>query len=144
MIANLSFNGLDEYLEELAKMEVDFDAAVSEAMLAGAQEVKTEMQFSAPIYIGPSRPDVIPGNLYDHIKIVGPIVEGPTIYCEIGVIRDTAFTDQTTQDYATVMEYGSSSVQAIPFIRPGIQRARKKWLGAVKAKLKEKTGLDFG
>lgn len=142
--ARFTLNGLEDYLNALSKMELDFDQAVAEAVQAGADEVKIEMQALAPVYFGPDRPDVIPGNLANHIKIKGPSAEGAFIFVEVGVIHDKNFTDAATRRYGNVMEYGSSSVQARPFIRPGIERARKKWREAIKAKLKEKTGQDFG
>lgn len=126
--AKLDLKGFDEYLEAIARAGRDVDAAARKALLAGAQPVKAEMQNLVAKDTH---------NLEEHIQIDGPYQDGNYHYVDVGLILKKGLTDADTARYGLAQEYGTSSMQAHPYIRPGKDRARAKSRKAMKDSLIE-------
>lgn len=126
--AKLDLKGFEAYLEAIAQAGKDVDAAASKALLAGAQPVKAAMQDLAP---------KDKGNLEAHIQIDGPYQEGNYHYIDVGLIGKSSMTDADTMRYGLAQEFGTSSMQAHPYIRPGKDRGRAKSRSAMKKSLEE-------
>jgi len=126
--AKLDLKGFEAYLEAIAQAGKDVDASASKALLAGAQPVQAEMQALAP---------ELSGNLKEHIQIDGPYQEGNYHYIDVGLIGKRSMTDADTMRYGLAQEYGTSSMEAHPYIRPGKDRARAKSRAAMRESLEE-------
>ncbi len=112
----VSTKGLEDTFEKLAQMGRDLDAAADAALMAGAKVFQTGMKRRAPKDTH---------NLEEHIKIAGPFQDGNFHYLSVGVIHDIDFTDAETARYANNQEYGNSSMEAQPYIRPTIDEDSK-------------------
>lgn len=132
MKTKLSTKGFEEYLENIVQAGKDVDESAKRALLIGAEIIQEEMIELVPVETG---------NLRDHIKIKGPEQDGNYISVEIGIIHDIRYTDKRTAIYGTVQEYGSATNPAQPYIRPGITRARRKAMKAMKDSLIEDGAL---
>lgn len=110
-----TLNGVGAYLEELVRLGKDIDEVAQEVVLEAGQTIQADMQNFVPVDTG---------NLHDHIQIDGPHRDGNFHFVEVGVIHDAAFTDAKTAIYGNVIEYGSSSVNAQPYIRPALAKNR--------------------
>jgi HK97 gp10 family phage protein len=128
MTLTLNYKTWEKYLAVIEEAGKDIDTAVDKALLAGAQVIQEEMISLAPVKTG---------NLRDHIKIKGPIADGNYHYCEVGIIHDISFTDAETARYANSQEYGTSKMAAHPYIRPGIDNAKKAARKAMRDSLKK-------
>lgn len=128
MTTQFKMKGFEEYLEKIAQAGLDIDVAASRALSIAAEIVQEEMQSRAPVKTG---------NLRDHIKIKGPDQDGHFHSVEIGVISAKGYTDADTARYANAQEYGTATMAAHPYIRPGKDHARKRALAAIKESLKE-------
>lgn len=124
----LTTKGFDAYLEALAKAGADVDAAAEEALREGGDVLVEGMRRRAPVRTG---------NLKSKIRARGPFREGGYHYVEVGLPGDT---DAETARYGQVMEYGSSSVSAQPFIRPALDEDMRKARAAMRAVF-ERRGL---
>lgn len=129
--AKLSWKGFEDYLEALVEAGEEVEVIAKEGIGEALKTVQTDMQNLVPIDTG---------NLYNHIQVDGPHQEGNVIYGEVGVIHDIKFTDKDTAIYGNVIEYGSSSVAAQPYIRPAISKNRNI-LKKVMKKIAERFGL---
>lgn len=119
----LDLRGLSAYLEDLAQAGQDVDAAAQRALEAGAQPILTQMKIDVPKDTH---------NLEGHLDVDGPHREGNFSYVDVGVITD----DKETAIYGNVQEYGSSSVEAHPYIRPALKGKRAAAMRAMKDSLK--------
>lgn len=119
---------LTKYLEKLEELGRSIDEIMDKAVLAGAEVCQAEMKRLAPVKTG---------NLRDHIKIKGPMIDGSYHWVEVGIIHDKAFTDAETARYATVQEYGSSTTPAHPYIRPGTDNSKTAARAAMRKVFKE-------
>lgn len=133
--AKFDLKGLDEYLDEIQQAGKDIDAAAQRALEKAAPILRDEMQVLVP---------VDEGNLYEHIKIRGPLQEGNVHIVEVGVIHQLDYTDAKTAEYGNVMEYGSPSkhIRAQPYIRPAIDRKRAAVRKAIRDSLKSEGMVD--
>ncbi len=119
----LNLNGLSAYLDDIAQAGLDIDAAAARALAAGAKPILAQMKFDVPKDTH---------NLEEHLSIDGPHRNGNFSYVDIGIVT----ADPETGIYGNVQEYGSSSVQAQPYIRPSF-RSKKAAAGrAMKDSLK--------
>lgn len=118
--ATFSLNGIDAWLEDVARIEADIDQVAPEVLVSAGTQVQRTMQALVPVDTG---------NLQNHIVVDGPRQDGNFHYVEIGVIG----ADANTATYGNVIEYGSTRQAAQPYIRPGLARNR----GAIKAALLE-------
>lgn len=107
--------GLNDYFEQLARAGVDVDAVAAEVIAEGGIEMQAEMQSLVPIDTG---------NLYEHIQMDGPKQEGNFTFVDVGVIHVASQTDAETARYGNVMEYGSATTAAQPYIRPALKRKK--------------------
>lgn len=119
----LDFSGLSNYLEELARAGQDVDAAAARALDAGAQPILTQMKVLVPKDTH---------NLEGHLGVDGPHRTGNFTYVDIGVVT----ADRETAIYGNVQEYGSSSVEAQPYIRPSLKGKKAAAMRAMKESLK--------
>jgi HK97 gp10 family phage protein len=126
--ARLDLKGFEAYLEAIAQAGKDVDASASKALLAGAKPMQAEMEALAP---------EDKGNLKAHIQIDGPYQDGNYHYIEVGLIGKSSLTDADTMRYGLAQEYGTSSMQAHPYIRPGKDRARAKVRAEMRKSLEE-------
>ncbi len=124
----ISTSGLAEHIQRLVDQQKDVDAVVAEGLAEAAEILKTEMVKLAPVKTG---------NLRDHIRIAGPTKEGNVTYIEVGVIHSKKLTDATTARYANAQEYGTSSMAAQPYVRPGTSKAKNKARKALLKHLRE-------
>lgn len=119
----LEFSGLGKYLEDLAAAGKDIDASAKKALLVGGEPIAKEM-----IALVPKDTH----HLEQKIAVDGPYQDGNLIYVDIGVITD----DAETAIYGNVQEYGSSSVEAQSYARPGFRRKKAAAMKAMKESLK--------
>lgn len=124
----VSTKGMDDSLEALAQMGRDVDEAAANALLTGCEVMQEEMISLAP---------ELTGNLKAHILIDGPNQDGNFITAEVGVIHKKGMTDAETARYANAQEYGTSSMAANPYIRPGAERSRGRASRAMRDVLAE-------
>jgi len=119
----LELSGLAAYLEDLAAAGQDVDAAAQRALQKGADVILPEMKTLVPKDTH---------NLESHLDIDGPHQEGNFSYVDIGIID----ADKETAIYGNVQEYGSSSVEAQPYIRPALKSKKSAAMRAMKESLK--------
>lgn len=119
----LELSGLAAYLEDLAQAGQDVDAAAARALTAGAEPILAEMRVLVPKDTH---------NLEDHLDVDGPHKDGNFTYVDIGVITG----DEETAIYGNVQEYGSSSAEAHPYIRPALKSKKAAAMRAMKGSLK--------
>ena len=119
----LELSGLANYLEELARAGQDIDAAAGRALDAGAQPILAQMKVLVPKDTH---------NLEGHLTIDGPHRTGNFSFVEIGLVA----ADKETGIYGNVQEYGSSSVQAQPYVRPALKSKKAAAMRAMKESLK--------
>ena len=131
MKSSFNVSGLENYLEVLQNAEKDINLVAREALGEAAQIIQSAMLSRVPFDTG---------NLKNHIKIKTPSREGNYNYVEIGIIHDAAFTDKKTAIYARVIEFGSATVAARPYIRPAISSKRAAVTNLIRERLK-KAGL---
>jgi len=131
---SLTWTGLEEFLEQVAKIDVQFDDDIKDALSVVANQLQDEMRTRVPKDTG---------NLMAHIVTDGPHQVGTYIYVDVGVIHKQEFTDDLTALYGNVMEYGSVHVSPRPYIRPSIASMRRKFRSIIIRELGNKTGLDF-
>ncbi len=118
----LNLNGLSAYLEDIAQAGLDIDAAAGRALAAGAKPILAQMKLLVPKDTH---------NLEAHLDIDGPHRTGNFSYVDIGIIT----ADQETGIYGNVQEFGSSSVQAQPYIRPSFRSKKAATRRAMKDSL---------
>lgn len=118
----LELKGLANYLEELARAGQDVDAAAKRALDVGAEPILAQMKIDVPKDTH---------NLEHHLTTDGPHQDGNFIYIDIGIID----ADKHTAIYGNVQEYGSSSNQAQPYIRPALKGKKSAAMKAMKASL---------
>lgn len=104
--ARLETKGFAEYLERLAQAGQDIDTIAAEALKAGGQVLLAGMLQRVPRRTG---------NLAAHLEVTEPKQDGNFVYIEVGMPRKD---DADVARYGNVMEYGSSSTAAQPYIRP--------------------------
>ena len=119
MKGKLTLDGLSNYLEELAKAGQDIDAAAHGALEVGAEILEKEM-----IALVPKDTH----HLESTIGVDGPHQHGNFSYVLVGVVN----ADKETAIYGNVQEYGSSSVEAQPYIRPAFKRKKAAVMKAMK------------
>jgi HK97 gp10 family phage protein len=120
----LTLNGLSNYLEDLAAAGQDVDAAAQQALMAGAEVIAAEMDRLVPKDTH---------HLESTIGVDGPHQHGNFSYVSIGVVN----ADKQTAIYGNVQEYGSSSVEAQPYIRPAFKVRKAAAMKVMKNVLKE-------
>lgn len=112
---SFTLDGLFDYLEQLAQAGEDVDGVVAEVITEGGVELQEEMRSLVPIDTG---------NLHDHIQMDGPERDGDYTFVDVGVIHDASKTDAETARYGNVIEYGSATTAAQPYIRPALKRKK--------------------
>lgn len=124
---SLSLNGVNKYLEDLARAGKDVDRAAKSGLMAGGQVIADGMKQDVPKDTH---------HLENTIGVEEPQQSGNFIFTRVGVLTD----DKETAIYGNVQEFGSSSVEAQPFVRPSF---KKKKAAAMKAMRKaiENEGL---
>lgn len=120
----LTLKGLDAYLEQLARAGRDVDKAAGKALAAGADVAVEGMRARVP---KDTR------NLESHLGATAPRQDGNYVYVEVGLVG----ADAETARYGTAQEYGTSKMQAQPYIRPTIDEDGKQIRAAIKASLEE-------
>ena len=118
----LSLDGLGKYLEDLAAAGKDVDAAAKKALPIGGEIIARQMRTLVPKDTH---------HLEDTIGVEGPNQDGNFIYVDVGVITG----DKETAIYGNVQEYGSSSVEAQPYIRPSFRSRKAAAMRAMKQSL---------
>lgn len=124
MKGQLSLSGLEGYLEDLARAGQDVDAAAQKALVAGGEVLAADMRVRVPKDTH---------HLEETIGVSDPHQDGNFSYVNVGVITD----DAETAIYGNVQEFGSSSVQAQPYIRPSFRSKKSAAMKAMKASLEE-------
>ena len=127
----ISLRGFEEYREKIVAAGRDIDAVVQTALIEGAEVAKQGMKRRV-------RKDTY--NLQDHIQIDGPHQEGNYSYVDVGVIHKIEFTDAETARYGNAQEYGTSSMEAQPYIRPTMKGDKARINGIMK-KILERAGM---
>lgn len=114
------------YLEKLAQASVDIDAAADRAALAGGEVYQDGMQ---------RRVAVLTGELQDHIEI-DQRRDGNLHTVEVGVLRQKGASAVLARK-ANAQEYGTSSMEAHPYVRPTQVEDQSKALKAIRESLKQ-------
>lgn len=121
----LNTKGFEEYLEKIAQAGLDVDVVADEALLEGAQILKSGME---------ARAAKLTGHMKSEISIVGPTNSGNYHSVKIGLFN----VDRTKEMYFFYQEMGSAKNAAHPFIRPAfsedMRSARAKMLEVFKAR----------
>lgn len=133
MKSKFEIKGLEEYLQTLEKAGVDINLVSRGALKECGELLQSAMK---------SRVPVDTGNLQDHIRIKTPTVEGDYNYVFVGIIHDAAYTDAKTAIQANAVEYGSTRMNAKPFVRPAINASRSRVNNIVKERLKNAGLVD--
>lgn len=119
--------GLEETLEELARLGRNVDQVADEMLLASSEVFLEGMQERVPKDTH---------NLESKLAIDGPHQDGNFHYVEVGLPKGT---DAETARYGSAQEYGTSTMPAQPYIRPTIDhdkgKARKASVEAAKKAL---------
>lgn len=121
--ATLNMKAFEDYLERIAAMGNDLNAAVDQALMAGAEVALAGMRARVP---------VDSGNLSGNLRSSGVKAEGNYRFIEVGLVGANA---ETTR-YGVVQEYGSSSVKAHPYIRPTMDEDKGRIRAAMRNQLK--------
>jgi HK97 gp10 family phage protein len=119
--------GFDEYLDKIALAGKDIDQAAENAVVVGGDVLKEGMQERAP---------KDEHDLENAIVRTEPERDGNFVFVEVGVIGANA--DITR--YGTAQEFGSSSMEAQPYVRSTVDRDAAKMRRAQRASL-EKDGV---
>ena len=128
--AQWNMKGMANYLEDIAQAGIDIDVAAEKAVVAGGQIILNTMLEDVPV--GKSPEDRHPGQLKSHIKMSDPVHEGNTVFVDVG-IEESAPAD--VHIYGGVQEYGSTSNQAQPYIRPAFDKNKARVKAAQKKAL---------
>ena len=116
MVARVSFSvkGLEEYLERIAQAGLNVDQAAGKAVAAEGDIFLAGMEAHAP---------VLSGKLKITLARTPVQQEGNFVFTEVGMPRDA---DADVARYGNAQEYGTSSMPAHPYIRPGFDENRRK------------------
>jgi len=102
----ISTKGFAEYFERLIEAEQDVDEYADLALIDGGDVLLEGMQRRVPKDTH---------NLEQSLTRTDPEVEGNFHFVEVGLSKDS--TPETAR-YGTAQEYGTSSMDAQPYIRP--------------------------
>lgn len=119
----LELKGLEEYLERVAAAGNDVDVATAAALVAGADVALVGMQ---------RRVAVLTGDLKSHLSRSEPQRDGNRHWIYVGLKGDGK-----TMRKGLAQEYGTSSMQAHPYIRPTLTEDGRAIRAAERDKLKE-------
>jgi HK97 gp10 family phage protein len=133
MTVRVSFKltGFEQYLEKMANVPGLLDKAIDRANVAGADVILEGMLRRVP---------VLTGNLKNSLDRSEPKADGNVRFVEIGMGRKGS-VDAETARYGNVMEYGSSSAQAQPYIRPAFDEDRTAARKAQRESLKKDSAI---
>lgn len=109
--------GLSEALENIVQAGKDIDAAAERAVQAGGEIVLGSMQADVPVGKAPDDPH--PGQLKSFLEVSEPIREGNAVYVDVGIAKGAP---AEVHVYGGVQEYGSSSNEPQPYIRPAFDK----------------------
>lgn len=126
--AKLDTKGFAEYLERIAQAGKDLDQAAAEALAAGGDILLEGMKRRVPKDTH---------NVEQHLERTEPKRDGNYTFVEVGLSKQA---DADTARYGTAQEYGTSSMQAQPYIRPTLDSDMGKARKEMK-KVFEETGL---
>jgi HK97 gp10 family phage protein len=121
--------GFEEYLEMLAAAGRDIDAIADEALEAGGVVLLDGMKRRVPKDTH---------NLEDHLVATAPEQDGNYHYIEVGLDKNA---DADTARYGNVQEFGSSSCEKQPYLRPTIDEDMGKARRAMKNVFVERGAL---
>ncbi len=127
--SKITTNGFEAYLEKLAQAGANIDAVADDALSAGGDVLLNGMRKRVP---KDTR------NLENHLARSEPVQDGNFHYVEVGMAKGT---DAETARYGNTQEYGSSSMQAQPYIRPTFDEDMPKARAAMRKKFKEAGAL---
>ena len=130
--SQFNVKGMAEYLEDIAQAGKDVDKAAAKAVKAGGEIVLHSMQELVPVGEAPEDPH--PGNLKSHIGMTDPVQDGNYVSVTVGVSKEA---DANTIAYGTVQEYGSSSNQAQPYVRPAFDKNKARVKAAERKALQD-------
>lgn len=126
--AKLDVKGFADYLEKIAKANLDINKITANALEAGGNVLLTGMRRRVP---------KLTHNLEDSLVIDGPHTDGNYVYVLVGLSKSA---DADTVRYGNVQEYGASDTPAQPYIRPSLDIDMKQAKLAIK-KVFEDTGI---
>ena len=118
-------SGIEEFLEEIARLGKDIDQAAAEALKVGGDFLLDGMERRVPKDTH---------NLEKHLERTEPEQDGNYIFVVVGLSKDS---DADTARYGMAQEYGTSSMAAQPYIRPTIDHDMRKARIAMNEKLLE-------
>jgi HK97 gp10 family phage protein len=114
MRVTLDTKGIEEAMNEIARLGEDVDQAAAQSLHSGGQVLLKEMKGRVPKDTG---------NLDRHLVATEPEVDGNYIATTVGISKHA---DKRTAVYATAQEYGTSSMAAQPYVRPGLDTGLHK------------------
>lgn len=120
-----------------------FESSINEAVEKAASDLEKELKKS--ILTGEKSGELYnSGNKLHRSSAPGqaPANDSGKLANSIGhkKIKDNEFDVTIKSNYAIILEFGTSRMQARPFIRPGIEKVRKRLSSAINA-IRRKNGL---
>ncbi|WP_156290785.1 HK97-gp10 family putative phage morphogenesis protein [Oceanobacillus salinisoli] len=122
----VEFEGMEELIQEMQKMETGMNESKNEALLKGAEVVQKETKKLAPVRSQGG------GTLRDNINISD--IEKDDIYVYVD--------QQGPAYYGYFLEYGTSKMSARPFMAPAFNRSRFQIEQAMATSLRKRLGLS--
>ena len=120
----MTVTGMEAVVASLELRGANVEAAARKAVKAGAQLLAQRIAEAAPVYHGPPRKGVVPGELRDSIK-AGPVKEGGD-GSYMSEVKPTG-ADARGEDLArigNVLEHGRSDMAPQPFFHSTAERSR--------------------
>ena len=125
MRGKITTSGFDEYLERIQKAGRDIDAAIHEALKDGGAVAIEGMHRRVP-------KDTL--NLENHLEATEPQQDGNYSFVLVGISKRA---NAETARYGYAQEFGTSSMQGHPYIRPTMDEDRAKIRAAIRKSLVE-------
>lgn len=119
----IRLTGLEEYADRIKQAGQDVDEVIQEGLGALGDEILADMHRLVPKDTH---------NLESHLA-KELLQDGHVHVLTIGI---DASEGAKTFVYGMVQEYGSSSVKAHPYIRPAMERGRKRVMQVIKTRMK--------
>jgi HK97 gp10 family phage protein len=139
---NVNFKGVDELLEDLAKLGQDVDRAAAKAVTAGGDEILDGMLANVPVGDA-SKGDPHPGQLMATLKRTAPEMDGNFTFVDVGM---SAEANADVARYGNAQEYGyrRGGKQYAPqsYIRKGFDEKKAAARKAMKDALRQEGVLN--
>jgi HK97 gp10 family phage protein len=127
-MARLETKGFAEWMERIAQAGRDVDQVAGQALEEGAEVLLEGMRKRVPKDTH---------NLEENLERTEVRQDGNVSYVDVGLSKDA---DAKTARYGNAQEYGSSNMQAQPYIRPTLDEDMSKARKAMRAVFEKALG----